>query len=400
LTDVFRRPLVIGIAALLAFGLIAIYSSTARQSGTSYVTRQAVWIALGIAAMAGASRIRTKTLEAFAPVIYAAAVLMLAAVLVMGTGPHGAKRWFSLGFMSFQPSELAKIATVLLLARYLAGRKAIGESIRSVLAVFAIAGLPALLVLYEPDMGTALVIASFAFPMLYAAGLDPLYLAFLVSPFLAVIAAGEIVAWIIFTVFLITVMVFAKFRTSFVALIFGINFVIGSLAPRIWMGLEPYQRERVEAFLNPEAFSHGAGFQTIQAKIAVGSGGLLGKGLFKGTQKALGLVPEQHTDFIFSVIGEELGFVASVAVLALLAYVILKLFDVARQGRDKFTTYVCFGFASMVLVQTMVNVGMNLGMMPVTGITLPFLSYGGSSVIMLLAAMGIVLSAYSARKGY
>ena len=387
-------------AILLAFGLVAIYSSTVHQSGTSYVTRQAVWIAVGMAAMVGASRIRTKTLEAFAPLIYAVAVLLLAIVLVAGTGPHGAKRWFNLGFMSLQPSELAKIATVLFLARYLSGRKEIGESIRSVLTVFAIVGLPAFLVLYEPDMGTALVIAFIAIPMLYAAGLDPLYLAFLVSPLLAVIAAGEIVAWIIFTAFLIAVMVLAKFRTSLVALIFGVNFLVGSLAPRIWMGLEPYQRERIQAFLNPEAYSHGAGFQTIQAKIAVGSGGLIGKGLLQGTQKALGLVPEQHTDFIFSVIGEEMGFLASAAVLAVLAYVILKLFDVAKQARDRFTTYICFGFASMVLIQTVVNVGMNLGMTPVTGLTLPFLSYGGSSVIMLLGSMGIILSAYSTRKGY
>lgn len=400
MTEIFRRPLVIGIAALLAIGLVAIYSSTANQFGNTYVTRQAIWIAVGIAAMVGASRVRTKTLEAFAPVIYAIAVLLLAVVLVGGTGPHGAKRWFNLGFMSFQPSELAKIATVLFLARYLSGRKEIGESIRSVLVVFAIVGLPAFLVLYEPDMGTALVIAMIAFPMLYAAGLDALYLAFLISPFLAVIAAGEIVAWIIFTAFLITVMALAKFRTSFVALIFGINLVTGSLAPRIWMGLQPYQRERIQAFLDPEAFSRGAGFQTIQAKIAVGSGGVVGKGLFNGTQKALGLVPEQHTDFIFSVIGEEMGFLLSIAVLALLLYVILKLFDVARQARDRFTTYICFGFASMILAQTVVNVGMNLGMTPVTGLTLPFISYGGSSVIMLLGTMGIALSAYSSRKGY
>jgi rod shape determining protein RodA len=320
-------------------------------------------------------------------------------VLVVGTGPHGARRWFNLGLMRFQPSEIAKIATILMLARYLAGRKAMGGSIRSVLGVFSIVGLPALLVLYEPDMGTALVIASVAFPMLYAAGLDSLYLAFLISPFLAILAAGEIVAWVIFICFLVTVMLFARFKTSFVALIFGINFIVGSLAPRLWMSLEPYQRQRIEAFLNPEAHSQGAGFQSIQAKIAVGSGGLLGKGLFHGTQKALGLVPEQHTDFVFSVVGEELGFIVCLVALLVMMFVVLKFFDVARMARDRFTTYVCFGFAGMILIQTLINVGMNLGMIPVTGLTLPFLSYGGSSIIVLLATMGIILSAYASRKG-
>jgi rod shape determining protein RodA len=395
----FKRPLLLAILALAVLGLVAIYSATASEWGTTYVVRQAVWILIGLAAMVGMTHVRTKTLEAFAPIVYGVAVLLLVAVLVVGTGPHGAKRWFNLGFMRFQPSEVAKVAAIMMLARYLSGRKVIGDSIRGVLAVFSILAVPALLVLYEPDMGTALVIAFVGFPMLYAAGLDTLYLAFLISPFIAIVAASEIVAWVIFIGFLVTVMLLARFRTSFVALIFGINFLVGSLAPRIWMSLEPYQRERIEAFLNPEAHSQGAGFQSIQAKIAVGSGGLVGKGLFKGTQKALGLVPEQHTDFVFSVIGEELGFVGSLAVLAILAYVITRLFGMARLARDPFTTYVCFGFASMILVQAVVNVGMNVGMIPVTGITLPFLSYGGSSTLVLLATTGVVLAGYASRKG-
>jgi rod shape determining protein RodA len=398
--SMLKRPVLAAVIVLMSIGLLAIYSATQAEAGSSYLIKQAIWIVVGMAAMIGMSLVRTKTLEAFSPVIYAAAVLMLLIVLVAGTGPHGARRWFNLGFVRFQPSELAKLATILFLARYLSGRTAIGDSIRSVLVAFAIVGMPALLVLYEPDLGTALVLGFIAFPMLYAAGLDSLYLAFLISPFLAMVSAGEIVTWIIFLVFLITVTVLAKFRTSFVALIFGINFVVGSLAPRIWMSLEPYQRQRIEAFLDPEAYRHGAGFQAIQSKIAIGSGGLVGKGLFKGTQKALGLVPEQHTDFIFSVVGEELGLVACVAVMGLLLYVILRFLEVAKTSRDRFTTYVVSGFASLVLMQAVVNIGMNLGMIPVTGLTLPFVSYGGSSIIVLLAGMGIVFSAYGARKGY
>jgi rod shape determining protein RodA len=395
-----KRSLLIAVLVLAGAGLVAIYSSTRAESGTGYLVRQAMWIAIGLGAMMGMTFIKPKSLEAVTPLVYAAVLVMLTLVLAIGSGPHGARRWFSLGVLKFQPSELAKIAVILMLARYLAAKRAVGESIRSVLVVFGIVGLPALLVLYEPDLGTALVIASIAFPMMYVAGLDTLYLAFLISPFLAILAAGEIVAWVIFICFLVTVVVLAKFRTSLVALIFGINLVVGSLAPRIWMSLEPYQRQRIEAFLNPEAYQHSAGFQTIQAKIAVGSGGVLGKGLFQGTQKALGLVPEQHTDFIFSVFGEEMGFVFSLAVLCLLAYVILRIYDTARAARDRFTSYVCFGFASMILTQTLINVGMNLGMIPVAGLTLPFLSYGGSSMMVLLATLGLVHSAYAARKGY
>jgi rod shape determining protein RodA len=270
----------------------------------------------------------------------------------------------------------------------------------SVIVVFAIAALPAALILNEPDLGTALVLAFIALPMLYASGLDPLYLLFLVSPFFAIIAAGEILAWVIFVILLVIVMVLRKFRTSLVALVFGMNFVLYSLAPRLWTSLAPYQRERVLAFLHPDSYRHGAGFQIIQSQIAIGSGGFIGKGVFKGTQKALGLVPAQHTDFIFSLLGEEMGFLGCMGVLLLLGYVISRVFGVARAVKSRFSMYFCFGFGSLILVQVFVNIGMTLGLTPVTGLPLPFLSYGGSQTIIFWGTMGAVLAAHASRREY
>jgi rod shape determining protein RodA len=395
-----RKSLLLPLAGLSGLSLYAVYSSTQADAGAAYAIRQAIWIGLGVGAMLAASRVRAKTLAAVAPLIYVGAVLMLALVLIVGRGPQGTRRWFELGLLRFQPSELAKMATILLLSRFLAERGPIGDSIRSVLQVFAFVGLPALLVLYEPDMGTALVIAFVAFPMLYASGLDPLYLLFLISPFIAVICAGRIVAWVLFVGLLVMVVLFRRFKTSLVALVFGINLVLYTLAPKIWSGLAPYQRDRVQAFLNPENFRHGAGFQIIQSKIAVGSGGLAGKGLFEGTQKALGLVPAQHTDFVFSLIAEEMGFAGGVLVLLLLLALVMKIFGIARAVRNRFSSYVCFGFASLILIQVYINVGMTLGLTPVTGLPLPFVSYGGSQAIVFWGMIGIVFSAYASRREY
>jgi rod shape determining protein RodA len=395
-----QKSLIAVMLALGVFGVFAIYSSTRHYLGTSLAIRQCIWIGLGLGFMAAMSLVRMKTLAALTPILYVAALVMLASVLVIGKGPHGTKRWFDLGLLRFQPSEFAKIATLLMLSHYLAGKGKIGSSIREVLVVFAMAALPAALILNEPDLGTSLVVAFTAFPMLYAAGLDPLYLIFLVSPFLAIVCAGEVVAWIIFVALLVIVMVLGRFRTSLVALVFGINFVLYSLAPRIWAGLAPYQRDRVLAFLNPQSYRHGAGFQIIQSQIAIGSGGISGKGPLMGTQKALGLVPEQHTDFIFSLIGEELGFIGCIVILLLLLYAVMRILAIAAKVRNAFSMYFCLGFASLILIQVFISIGMTLGLTPVTGLPLPFVSYGGSQMLVFWGSAGLVFAAHAARREY
>ncbi len=395
-----QKWLLAALLALAGLGIFAIYSSSSADFGWSLALRQVIWCVLGIAVASVMMRVRIKTLSAFAPLLYAAAILMLIVVLAAGRGPQGTRRWFDLGLFRFQPSEVAKIAVILMLSRYLSDRGAIGDSLKSVLGVFAIAAIPAALILNEPDLGTAVVVGFLAFPLLYAAGLDSLLMLLLLSPLIALICAWEVVAWVVFVALLVTIVVFGRFKTSLIALVFGVNFLVYSLAPRLWNGLAPYQQARVLAFLNPDNYKFTAGFQIIQSKIAIGSGGFSGKGPLEGTQKALGLVPAQHTDFIFSLMGEELGFVGGAGVLLLLLFIVYRIYRIAGTVRSRFAMYFCFGFASLILIQTFINVGMTLGITPVTGLPLPFVSYGGSQMIVFWGGMGIVLGSSASRKEY
>jgi rod shape determining protein RodA len=270
----------------------------------------------------------------------------------------------------------------------------------------AIAALPALLVLYEPDLGSAVVIAFLAFPMLFASGMSPLFLVYLLSPIFAfVLTSGvaienRVLGWVFFVVYLLGINYLGRFKTSIVILMVVLSLGVGASAHKLWMGLEPYQRQRVEALFKQEELRHGAAFHAIQSRIARGSGRVVGKGVFGGTQKALGLVPAQHTDFIFSVIGEETGFIGSISTLILLLYISVKVFGVAGTVRNRFFYFVCFGVGSIILIQIFINVGMNLGITPVTGLPLPFISYGGSSTVVMWTCIGLVFSAYGARREY
>jgi rod shape determining protein RodA len=400
------RPLLIVLGIIAVISVATIYSSTFADHGNAFTVKQVIWIGIGVLAMVVISRIRLKTISALAYLIYLASVVLLVLVLVIGTGPHGTRRWFDFGFLRFQPSELAKIATILALARYLSETRTMGDSLERVVKAVAIAALPALLVLYEPDLGSAVVIGFLAFPMLFASGMSPLFLVYLLSPIFAfVLTSGVAIparwaGWLILGVYLFGINYLGRFRTSTVVLIVALSLGVGASAHKLWMGLEPYQRQRVEALFRQEELRHGAAFHAIQSKIAIGSGRVLGKGVFAGTQKALGLVPAQHTDFVFSVIAEETGFMGSIVVLVLLLYISLKVFGVAGAVRNRFFYYVCFGVGSIILIQIFINVGMNLGITPVTGLPLPFISYGGSSTVVMWSCIGLVLSAYGARREY
>jgi len=400
------KPLLVVLGIVSVVGVVTIYSSTFADYGNAFAVKQIMWIAIGVVAMVVISRIRLKTVSALAYLIYGASIIMLALVLVIGTGPHGTRRWFDFGLLRFQPSEFAKIATILALARYLSETRTMGDSLERVVRAVAITALPALLILYEPDLGSAVLVGFLAFPMLFASGMSPLFLIYLLSPIFAfVLTSGvaipsRVVGWMVFVVYLAGINYLGRFRTTIVVLIVGMSLGVGASAHKLWMGLEPYQRQRVEALFKQEELRHGAAFHAIQSRIAIGSGRALGKGVLGGTQKALGLVPAQHTDFVFSVIGEETGFVGSVLILILLLYISLKVFGVAGMVRNRFFYFLCYGVGSIILIQIFINVGMNLGITPVTGLPLPFVSYGGSSTVVLWSCIGLVISAYGARREY
>ena len=390
----FDMSLVIATFALVAIGIAMIYSATydpAARGMSSLVERQMMVAGIGALVMLGALFVTQDSLEALTPIIYAAALLLLVAVLLMGVGKSGERRWFDLGFLRFQPSELAKYAVILALARYLARRKTKLDRPMHLTVPLLLVLLPTGLVLREPDLGTSLIYLLVLVPMLYWAGTKPILLLFLATPVISMGLAFNWIAWIVFLALLGWLLYVSRIFIIDKIIVFVTSVVTGQLSPFFWSQLEDYQQHRILAFLNPEKYRFSTGYQLIQSKIAIGSGSAVGKGFLQGTQKNFAFLPEQHTDFIFSVLAEEFGFLGCVVVLGLYLFLVVRMFRLAGQVRNRFAGLVIVGIASTLFVQSAINIGVTLGLSPVTGMTLPLLSYGGSSLLVTMASIGIVL---------
>jgi rod shape determining protein RodA len=346
------KPLLIATLLLTIAGVMVLYATTVKAAGVGTdvdALNQMIFAGLGIAVVAALTAIDYRLWLRLTGFAYAASIFLLILVDIAGQTALGAQRWIDIGFFRFQPSELVKIVLILVLAKLLSQNYDRLEQPKYLLQSILLTGLPVMLVLAQPDLGTALVLLAIWFMMI------------LVSP----IPKGYVLA----------------------LAVAGILFVpIG-----ITM-LQPYQRDRLTVFINPAADPLGRGFNVVQASIAVGSGQLFGRGLAAGSQSQLNFLPSQHTDFIFAVWAEKLGFVGTILMLALFTLLITRIIIVANRSRDRFGMFVCVGIATMLLFHILVNVGMNMGIMPVTGIPLPFISYGGTSLIVALAAIGLVQS--------
>jgi rod shape determining protein RodA len=388
-------PMLFGVTlVLVAVGIAMIFSAThsAETPGVdATVQRQLLVAGIGIVLMFGALFIGQDTLEGLTPLLYGLVILLLIVVLAIGVGKTGERRWFDVGAFGFQPSELAKYAVILALARYLARRKT--QLTRPVhLAIpIVIVSVPTLLVLQEPDLGTSIIFVMLLLPMLYWAGARPLLLLLLLAPAVSMLLAFNLIAWVVFLGLLGWFLYVSRILVVDKLMVFVTSVVTGRIGPFLWSHLEEYQRHRIVAFLNPEKYRFSTGYQLIQSKIAIGSGSVLGKGFLQGTQKNYAFLPEKHTDFIFSVLAEEFGFVGCLVVLALYMFLIFRMVRLASQVRNRFAGLVIVGIASALFIQASINIGVTLGLSPVTGMTLPLLSYGGSSLLVTLASVGIVL---------
>lgn len=345
-------------ALLLAgIGIAMIYSATYTKTEFAMLyLKQTFMLSIGIIAMLVSASVNYQALlERYAPLLYWLIVIVLALLLAAGDQISGSKRWLAIGPIGVQPSEFAKIATTLVLARFLAKRADRIKAWSTLGGALLIAGLPMILILWEPDLGTTLVFIPMLFAMLYVVGIP-------VQRLLVIIGSGILAS------------------------------------PLVFFMLKDYQRQRLMVFLNPSADTLGAGYNVIQSKIAIGSGGLTGKGWLQGTQGQLRFVPEHHTDFIFSVLAEEWGFLGSVGVIILFAVLLLQCLRIARAARDMGGSLVAVGLIAIIFTQVAVNLGVATGVMPVTGMTLPLISYGGSSIIVVMSMMGILMSVWSGRK--
>ena len=349
----FDKPLAVSAAVLSCIGLLFIYSASSYSAELQYgdafryVETQTVALALGVAAMFAVSFVRPEKIKKYSFVLFAVGVALLAAVFVPGFGveSYGAKRWINLGFFTVQPSEYAKFAMVAFLAAF-AAKKGVGTFPRA-LVFLATAGLVCLLLLLEPNMSVTICVGAAAFVLLFAAGAKPTHLAVILVPVAAL----------------------------------GIALIVA----------EPYRVRRLLAFLDPWSSPLDEGYQLIQSYYALGSGGLFGVGLFNSRQKYL-FLPFAESDFILSVIGEETGFFGVLGVLALFAVIIVRGTLIAARARDRYSCYLAAGITALLALQTLMNVAVVCGAVPPTGLPLPFVSAGGSSLVCYFAAVGALLS--------
>ncbi len=346
---------------LTLIGVAMIYSATACITGepldlSSPSLRQAIYLVVGLVGMFVLAFIDYRVYNALRWPIWIFTLGILAIVSVIGQITHGAQRWIDLRIFLFQPSELSKLLLILVVAKYMADHEQEMTHWRALAISLVFVALPLVLVYLQPDLGTAIVIGTTWGVMALAAGM--------------------------------------KWRDVLIIAAIG-----AVAAPLIWANLRPYQQERILTFLDPARDPLGAGYNVTQARIAIGSGGLNGLGFCSGTQSQLRFLRIRQTDFIFSVIGEELGFVGSLFVIALIAFILFRIIRAAMMARTPFGKLIAVGVTAMILIQSYVNLGMNLGLMPVTGIPLPFVSSGGSSLISLLAAEGVVQSILMHQRG-
>lgn len=349
----FDFLLLFTVLAIVVISLVIISSATMSDlSGDMYyVKRHAVMLIIGFALMLLVVSVDYTQFYRLSPYLYGLNILLLVAVIFIGREGGGAQRWIDLKLFTLQPSELAKLIIIISLARHLAAREGNFEDFFSAVPAFLHVVIPMVLIFRQPDLGTALVFLAIVFGMLFMAGARFKHL-------LAYAAGGIVVGF-----------------------------------PLLWTVLKDYQKARLFVFLNPEADKLSDGYQVLQSIIAVGSGGVLGKGLFaQGTQNSLNFLPESHTDLIFAVLAEQAGFIGAVILLLLYMLLIFRVIRTAAHAKDTFGMLICIGVASMLLFHVLVNVGMTIGMMPLTGLPLPFMSYGSNSLLMNMMAIGLVLN--------
>jgi rod shape determining protein RodA len=390
-----RRLLLVSLG-LMTFGLLTLYSAgqtdvPTQATGVWY--RQLLWFGIGVGVGWVVFHISLRLLEWLAPALYAFSLVLLGVVLVVGTGAGTAQSshsWLSVGGHQIgQPSELAKVATVLMLARYLSSRKEPPRSLRDLLAPGAIVGAPFLLVLKQPDLGSAIVFIGIAFAMLFWAGVRPRLLFMIGSPGLSLLLAFNNWAWAAWMVAFTTLLIVWRPYIYDALVVWFLNVAMGTIALPLWQRLQPYQQNRLLTFLNPEVDPRAAGYHAIQSRVAIGSGGWFGTGYTQGPQKRLAFLPEQHTDFVFPIVGEELGFVGVMLALSLFLALFLALLRIARRATDSFSSLVTFGILGLFFTHVFENVGMTVNLMPITGIPLPFFSYGGSFFLICALCLGL-----------
>lgn len=386
---------------LVVVGLVSVYSATYDAGAGSIFQRQLMWSGIGFVGMIVAAILPLKTIQRLSVPAYVVSLGILFILLVVGKTVSGSKSWFGVGGLGGQPSELAKVATILALGAFLARTTTMISEPKHLFFAIAIALIPTALVLAQPDIGTSMVFFALLLPMLYWAGVDNFVLAAILSPVIVAMGALFGTFFFIVSVLVCAVLLYMSRKNRFIAaMAFAVTLAVGVSVQFVYERMPSYQQKRIMTFLNPEADPLGSGYNVLQSKVAIGSGGMFGKGYLQGTQTQLNFIPEQWTDFIFCVPGEEFGFFGASFVLLLFGGLLLHGIKVASVSKNRFAGIAAIGITAVLATHVLINIGMSMGLMPVVGIPLPFLSYGGSALLMNMVMSGFLMNFWANRKEY
>jgi rod shape determining protein RodA len=401
LKEYFDYRTLLPVLGLLALGLVSVYSATydARQPEIFY--RQVMFAGAGMVMLMMFAFLPFRMLQFVSYPAYFLSLILLVSVLLIGRTVSGSTSWFNFGAFRLQPSEITKITTALALSTYLARTDVSLRNIKHLLIASAIVLFPIVLIMLQPDLGTAVVYLGMFFPVLYWGGATRFTLMAIIAPGIAALASlfgtTPFLVAIVAIGFLLYV---TRENRILMAVIFSLTVLVGISVQFIYGGLKPYQQKRIATFLDPGADPLGSGYNILQSKVAIGSGGILGKGFLKGTQTQLNFIPEQWTDFIFCVPGEEFGFIGAATVLTLFVLVLIRGVTIAASVKNPYASFLAIALSSTLATHVFMNVGMSLGLLPVIGVPLPFLSYGGSALLASMAMIGILMNLHAHRKEY
>ena len=381
---------------LILIGIVAIQSASV-DSGSeitrSNFQKQIIWAIFGLLIYFSISLLNFRFLYAVAYIVLIVGVFLVVLTYIPAIGKGVSGRWIGFGGLRVQPSEFMKVCLIVGLARLLTDNIKNLSKPKSLILPFVITGVVTLLVLRQPDLGTAMVFPAILFPMLFWSAVPVMTLFLIIAPIISLLSAFNLISFVFWIGLILLLLWLARKSLRFIVLMFLLNVSVGLVTPMMWNNLKPYQQQRILTYVNKQLDPRGSGYQVLQSKVAIGSGGMYGKGLGDGTQTQLKFLPEQHTDFIISLIGEELGFIGVSIVLTLFFFLLFKIINIASNSKNVFESLVLVGTSALLLFQVFINIGMTTGLVPVTGLPLPFISYGGSSLLAMMILMGLVQSA-------
>ncbi len=383
----FDYFIIIPLLLMIILGLMMIYSVTFEKN-PEYFYRQLIWVFLSLLVFLSIQFVSIKIILASSYLLFFFNMILLIFLKLLSI--NNVERWIDVGFFYIQPSEFAKFTTILALGRFLSYRINEINTKRVLMGALLLTVIPFILVFIQPDLGTSTIFVFILIFMLILANAKISYVFILISPLISIILSFIPLVWIFYLFLFIIILYIIKINVFSIIKLFFLNIIIGGFAPIVWGMLRDYQKIRILSFIYPQKDIHGYGWHLLQSKIAIGSGGFLGKGFLHGTQKGLDFIPQQHTDFIFSAIGEEFGLMGFIFLILLILIIYLRIIYVYPQIKSKFSSLISASFISVIVFQMFLNIAMTIGIIPIVGLPLNFISYGGSNLLSSILMLGII----------